>query len=251
MGRLRRYWRIGGTGFGFMLFAAGAFLLWFVWLPLLSLFFREKQSRRHYFRVSISKSFQVFLRLLELMQILRLEIADLGILREYRGCLFLVNHPTLLDYVIMTALVPEATCMVKGELLDNFFMGRVIRGADYISNQSENDLLEDCRRRLKAGENILIFPEGTRTAASDHKLKRGAANIALRCGADVQFIKIDVSEPFLDKIHAWYEAPERKPRFEVRLGPYFAFDLFRCREEEDMPRAVRRLNREFAQNLYL
>ena len=62
-------------------------------------------------------------------------------------------------------MLPEMDCLVKASLRHNFFLKHVIRAADYMSNEAALGTLEGITRRLEAGENILIFPEGTRTRA--------------------------------------------------------------------------------------
>ena len=104
--------------------------------------------------------------------------------RSLRGTIIVANHPTILDYVLTASMLPEMDCLVKASLRHNFFLKHVIRAADYMSNDGSLETLEEITRRLEAGENILIFPEGTRTRAGvPMKLKRGVAHAALRTDA--------------------------------------------------------------------
>jgi 1-acyl-sn-glycerol-3-phosphate acyltransferase len=82
--------------------------------------------------------------------------------------------------------------MAKRELYDNWFMGRLLRGAKQIpvdrgsGSRAPVDAAVDA---LRAGEVVMIFPEGTVTTNPDHtpmQGKTGVARIAL--AADVPVI---------------------------------------------------------------
>lgn len=250
MRTLDKSWRLICTALAFAGFAGGACVLWALIFPLLALGIRSPDRRRRAFRAAIGLSFQFFLGALQFLRVLSLECHGLQELRQCRGCLMLANHPSLLDYVILTSLLPQNTCMVKTALLHSFFMGGVIRHAAYLPNTGAEDLLDKCRESLQRGDNILIFPEGTRTANSGRRLQRGAANIALRCRADVCFIHLTAEPPVLDKVLPWYAVPERRPHFTVRAGRYLPYADFACDSAAELPSAVRRLNALFARTLF-
>lgn len=121
-------------------------------------------------------------------------------------------------------MLPEMDCLVKASLRHNFFLKHVIRAADYMSNDGSLETLEEITRRLEAGENILIFPEGTRTRAGvPMKLKRGVAHAALRTGCRLAVVHIRSSHAWLNKDTQWYEIPAVRPSirltFEGMIDP--------------------------------
>lgn len=133
-------------------------------------------------------------------------------MRSLRGTIIVANHPTILDYVLTASMLPEMDCLVKASLRHNFFLKHVIRAADYMSNDGSLETLEEITRRLEAGENILIFPEGTRTRAGvPMKLKRGVAHAALRTGCRLAVVHIRSSHAWLNKDTQWYEIPAVRP----------------------------------------
>lgn len=140
------------------------------------------------------------------------------ILRRDRACLVVANHPTLIDYVLLASVMPEADCLVKAELRKNPFFSGVIHTADYLLNSQSDTLLPACEQRLQGGESIIIFPEGTRSRYCESiVLQRGAANIAVRCGCDVRIVHIRCSQNTLGKQSRWYHIPPEKPYFSVAV----------------------------------
>jgi len=76
--------------------------------------------------------------------------------------------------------------------------------------------MQGCIDSLRAGNNLVIFPEGTRTPANGQiKLQRGAANIAVRGGFALTPVVIRCETPFLQKGDKWYRVPLRRPRFVI------------------------------------
>lgn len=132
------------------------------------------------------------------------------------GYLFISNHRSMADAILVPLLRPKQQfCILAkqelfthgavGWLLTNLGAVAVDRGAGDISP------LEELSRRLAAGENALIFPEGTRS--KDGKLlrfKSGAALIAAQTGVPV--VPIGIS--FTGKLHF-------RSRITIRIGKPF------------------------------
>ncbi|SUB17443.1 Uncharacterised protein [Pantoea agglomerans] len=102
----------------------------------------------------------------------------------------------------------------------------------------------------RAADNILIFPEGTRTRYGHPlTLQRGAANIAVRAGCDLRVVHITCSQRMLDKQSRWYQIPPVKPLFTVRVQTRIDSQSF-CESNPDaQPLAARRLTRHLQQAL--
>ncbi|EOV9691846.1 lysophospholipid acyltransferase family protein [Cronobacter turicensis] len=251
LARLDWLWRLLMTGFCFSLFGAGGLLLSVVWFNLLNLAERDRQRRRRIARRSIAASFRFFLRVAKAVGVLDYAIDGAQTLREERGCLVVANHPTLIDYVLIASVMPETDCLVKGDLLRNPFVSGVIRAADYLINSQADRLLPQSERRLRNGDTLLIFPEGTRTRVGEPMtLQRGAANIAVRCRADLRVVTIHCSEHLLDKQSKWYHVPAHKPQFRVMVGKRINTAEF-CEAQEafEPALAARQLNRHLLYQL--
>jgi 1-acyl-sn-glycerol-3-phosphate acyltransferase len=149
--------------------------------------------------------------------VLRYEIVGLEKL-ERGGLLILANHPTLIDTVFLMAFVKRADCIVKGQLWNNPFTSGPVRAAGYISNEGGAELVDACVASLQAGNNLIIFPEGTRTPASGEiSLKRGAANIAIRGARAVTPVLIGCHPPTLGKGEKWWRVPKRHVQFRIEV----------------------------------
>ncbi|ACX90256.1 1-acyl-sn-glycerol-3-phosphate acyltransferase [Pectobacterium parmentieri] len=246
--RLNRLWRLMMTGICFAMFGVGGLLLSLVWFNVL-LIQRDTTRRRQLARRSISASFRLFLCSARRLGVLDYRIDGIETLQRDRGCLIIANHPTLIDYVLLASVMPDADCLVKADLQKNFFFRGVIRSADYLLNSQSDALLPDCQQRLDNGDAIIIFPEGTRTRYGEPLvLQRGAANIAVRCGCDLRVVHICCSQDTLGKQSRWYHIPPEKPYFTVSVRERISSDIFMA-PEEARSLAARRLNRLLQQSL--
>ena len=109
-------------------------------------------------------AFRAFVGMLTGLRVIEVKIDDPGLLRGSKGVIVVANHPTLIDIVLLSAFIPRAQCIVKRELLDSPFLGRIVRGSGYIPNDLEPEALVDaCRAALADGRSLIVFPEGTRS----------------------------------------------------------------------------------------
>lgn len=249
--RLKRSFRIVGTAIGFSMFGLGGLLLsHFIYLGIV-LFTKDEDVRTQRFRKAITLSFKCFRNTMIFLRVFDVKFLGLDELKDAKRCVFIANHPSLIDYILICSELSNCCCLVKGSLLKNPFFGKVIAGAKYIPNDSELDTLDLCKKHFAKGENILIFPEGTRTKdLSNIKLKRGAANIALRCACNVKVIRIDLSERFLAKDQKWYDVPSTKPVYTFRCTNEIVYDENCIAQSEHLSNAVRALNRRFYTELF-
>lgn len=215
--RLGRYWRVCATGISFASFGIGGLLLRVLVFPLLSVLVRDPARRIGLARDIVRRTFRFFVGLMRCLGVLRYRIDGLEKLNR-GGLLILANHPTLIDTIFLMAFVRRADCVVASHLWNNPFTRGPIRAAGYISNQGGAELVDQCIASLRAGNNLIIFPEGTRTpACGSISLKRGAANIAVRGGRAVTPVLIDCQPPTLGKGEKWWRVPARHVQFRIEV----------------------------------
>lgn len=224
--RISRYWRVFATGLSFVAFGIGGLLLRVVIFPLLNMLVRKREQRIGRARGIIKVTFQCFVGFMQMLGVLRYEIVGQERL-ERDGLLILANHPTLIDTVFLMAIVRRADCIVKAGLWNNPFTRGPVQAAGYINNDQGLDLVEDCIASLRGGNNLIIFPEGTRTPANGQiDLRRGAANIAVRGRRDVTPVVIHCEPMTLGKGEKWWQVPARRVRFRIEVREDIRIDSF-------------------------
>jgi 1-acyl-sn-glycerol-3-phosphate acyltransferase len=211
------YWRVFATGVGFLVFGTGGIGLRLLVFPALNLFIRERPSRIVLARHVIRVAFRGFIDLMRLLGVLRYDIRGLERLQR-GGLLILANHPTLIDTVFLMAFVKNADCIVNSRLWHNPFTRGPVRAAGYSSNEGGVDLIENCIASLRSGNNLIIFPEGTRTPKHGGlHFKRGAANIAVRGRYKVTPVVIHCTPPALSKGDKWWSGAARWVQFSLEI----------------------------------
>lgn len=215
--RADRAWRVVATAICFTLFGLGGLLLRFVAFPLLWLLVREPHRRRARARGLIRWAMTQFVRILCGLGIMTLEVRGAERL-DRRGALVLANHPTLIDVVLLIALIRNADCVVKGALSSNPFTRGPVRMAGFLRNSDGPGLVNAAIASVHAGSNLVIFPEGTRSPPTGElTLQRGAANIAVRGALDITPVVIQSSLPFLTKGTPWWRVPARRVHMRVEV----------------------------------
>ena len=128
----------------------------------------------------------------------RLIRLDHSRLRSVSGAVLTANHPSLIDVVLLVALVPRTLYVAKRALRGNPILAAIVRATALPDDAS---LTEKAAPYLAKGWNVLVFPEGTRSPRTGglRPLRRGAAQVALRTGAPVVCVRIDVSRRLLAK----------------------------------------------------
>jgi 1-acyl-sn-glycerol-3-phosphate acyltransferase len=236
------WWRLGVTGgaFAFVFFGGG--VLAATLLPLLALL---PGHRRERVQLIIHTTFRFYLKLLRLLGLFRLEVEGTQHLDLSVGRLIIANHPSLLDVVVLMALIPRTQCIVKHQLWEHRLLGPLMRQAGYISNNLAPDaLVAACRAALRTGNSLIIFPEGTRSQPGcPLRLQRGFAHLAAMTGAHIQPVFISCDPPTLVKGEPWWHIPVRRPVF--RLVVDECLDVQAFAQDKSRSIAARKLQQYF------
>jgi 1-acyl-sn-glycerol-3-phosphate acyltransferase len=246
--RASLYWRVFATGLSFAVFGAGGLVLRVLVFPMLNLVVRQPESRVRAARALIRRAFRAYVELMRMLGVLRYEVRGLERLNR-GGLLILANHPTLIDTVFLMAFVKNADCIVKGALWDNPFTGGPVRAAGYVNNGGGAALVDDCIASLERGNNLIVFPEGTRTPGDGViRMKRGAANIAVRGERAMTPVLIRCEPATLGKGAKWWRAPPRRVLMRIDVQADLAIDTFKGNGVSDVM-ATRQLT-EFLQDYF-
>ena len=204
----------------YITFGLGGLLSSLTILPLLRFWPGTPEQRISRVQKAVHFMFRGFVQMLTFTGVINVTPINIERLSLAKGKVVVVNHPTLVDVVVLISLMPNAGCIVKQGLWRNPFMRGVVACAGYIPNRSAELLLTDCRRVLNSGTNLIIFPEGTRTVLGTkiNPFARGAANIALRTKTDILPVILRTDSPGLTKQQAWYQIPRRTIGMRVEVG---------------------------------
>lgn len=212
-------WRTLGTGHCFAFLFVGGFILSLTALPMTRLLGKTPEEKQARARRLLHHAFRFYLWQMQALGLMRLEIQGRERLAQAGGKLVIANHPSLLDVVILISLLPECDCVIKADLRRSLVRG-VVAATGYTDNRDGDALLTHCHASLSSGVPVVVFPEGTRsTPHAPLVFQRGAANIAVRCAADILPVIITCDPPTLLKSEPWYRIPAEKPLFRVRVLP--------------------------------
>lgn len=210
-----RTWRSVGQVLLFAVFGAGGALFTLLIAPGLIAVKRDPRARAAVARRCVRGLLAAYVGAMQRLGLIALEYDGLEHLQR-RGSLVIANHPTLIDAFLLLARIDDLVPIAKRALLANPFTHGALRAADYEINDDGARLIESCRTRLARGESVLLFPEGTRSGAGDAvRLKRGAAQLAVRIGCPIVPVTVLASERLLARDARWWLAPPTQPRFRV------------------------------------
>ena len=221
-GRLRvvsHAWRVFAVGLGFVVFgtlglaAAIAFGLFVPLIPKIS-----AATRRQWARSTIRALSLFFVELIRYLGLYTYRVERIEGL-DASGTIIVANHPSLIDALLVGAFTPNVCCVVKPALYSNPFTSYLVRTAGYLRSDSPT-LIDDAVAAVNSGENLLLFPEGTRNL-DDKTLafRRGAAHVALQAKAPLLPVSIDFYPRAMQKGQAWYELPSEPSRVIIRVLP--------------------------------
>ena len=211
-------WRLFATGLCFVVFGLGAVLFGMIVFPIMRLVPGSPDAHRRRVRSVFRIYMRSFVGLMNAVGVLSFEFE--GAERLGRpGQVILANHPSLIDVVFLLGFTPQATCIVKEALFHHLITRWPVSAAGYVSNTSTHSMVERASQALRDGENVIVFPEGTRTAPGQPLyFHRGAASIAVRAATVVTPVFIRCVPTTLAKNMRWYQIPDRRVRFSLRVG---------------------------------
>ena len=236
-------WRLVWTAFAFAALGVGGFILAITVIPMVTLFVHEEQARNRRAQFIIRQSFRVYIAMLRVLGVLKLEVVGADKIAACRGKLIIANHPTLIDIVLLMALLPDAKCVVKSQLFAKPLLRPVVRAAGYIRNDYDPEvLIEKCRETLAVGNNLIIFPEGTRSVPGKPlHFQRGFAHIATLIGVNLQPITITCEPITLVKGEPYYKIPDCRPSFRIEVADEIDPKQFLDLGSESRSRGARKL----------
>ena len=228
---------------GFSTFGLVTTALGFCILPLQRLVDRwrgERADPEVRAQYAIHRAMQVWLRWLRALDIVRVSISGGEALRAH-PVVVIANHPSLIDTPVLLSVMPQGDFIVTDAWATNPFLRRCVQAAGYLRAERGAVMVRDAIERLRAGRNLMVYPEGSRTPPEGLRpFERGAAHIALRAGCDIVPVAIRVRPRTLMKGQHLTDVPEHCPEWQVEVGePIRPADYLR--EGEGNSAAARRI----------
>ncbi|MGP1681678.1 MAG: lysophospholipid acyltransferase family protein [Giesbergeria sp.] len=166
--------------------------------------------------------FRLYIWLLGAIGLGRFDITALDALRGAGPLVLAVNHPGLLDALMVLSRLPNVTCIFKASLMRNPLWGAGARLAGYIRNDLFLGAVNLAVDELHRGSQLLLFPEGTRSDPMPlGEFQIGAAYVSYRSGIPIQTLIIEQDSRFLGKGWPWLKRPDMPMHFRIRLGQRF------------------------------
>ena len=170
----------------------------------------------------IRAGFRYVLGSMRLAGLFKLDLSALDAVRDEAAVVVAPNHPTLLDAVLVISRLPRVVCITKASIWDNPCLGGGARLAGYIRNDTPHLLIRRAARAVADGNQLLIFPEGTRTVRPPvNAFKGGFAVMARKGGAPIQTVFLETSSPYLSKGWFFLKMPAFPVAYRATLGRRF------------------------------
>ena len=236
--------------FSFFIFGLGSLVLTIAVLPPLRLVLHPRQRFQKYGRRVISFALRVFVFIMHVLGIVNLDPDNRENYRRLSSKIIAANHPSLLDVVMLFALIPNADCIVNS-YLNHSIIGLLVRQLYILSSMDHEKLLSACTESLRQGNCLIIFPEGTRTPRSGKAVfRKGTARIALASGCNVLPVRIGGTDKFgLGKKDPWTGFnPGERYVYRISMGREIDPEKYLAMSR---PAAARALTRELYTSLFL
>jgi 1-acyl-sn-glycerol-3-phosphate acyltransferase len=231
--------------FSFFIFGISSVILAIVVLPLMRLVLHPKARFQKYGRRIISYALRFFVFIMHILGAVNLEVDNRENYRNLSSKIVVANHPSLLDVVMLLALIPNADCIVNAHLNQNILKG-VVRQLYILNSLKFEDILNTCTESLNRGSCLIIFPEGTRTPRTGKIiLRKGAARISLASNCNIVPVRIGGTDKFgLGKKDPWTGFnPQDRYVYHISMGTEIAPEKYR---HLPPPAAARALTNEIA-----
>lgn len=181
-----------------------------------------RDSRKRMGRRLIAGAARGYLKFLALIGACRFDLQALDALRDAPPMLIAPNHPSLLDALVILSGVPDATCIMKADIVNSVLFGAAARLAGYVRNTPLRKMIQSSVEGLHQGSHVLLFPEGTRTTRFPVGRFQGTTGlIAKNAGVPVQTVFIETDSGFLGKGWSLLWTPRMPITCRVRLGRRF------------------------------
>jgi len=129
------------------------------------------------------------------------------------------------DTVLLLSCSPSICCVANGIYFRSPLVGRLMRASNHIDTGdggvfTAGQVIQTGLERLRGGDSVLIFPEGTRSPKDGlGAFKPGAFALAQRAKVPLVLVRITCTPRGLMKGMAWYTVPDGTMNFTMTVLP--------------------------------
>jgi 1-acyl-sn-glycerol-3-phosphate acyltransferase len=173
-------------------------------------------------RSRLSKGCRGYLEYLAAKDLVHCKFEGLEDSADWKGSIVVANHPSILDALCFFWKMPGIGCVVGSNPWGNPLLSRPAQVLDFVPRDPALRMFKECRRRLRQGENILLFPEGTRTTLGPlNPFLEGPALMAVKSGAPIRTVFIECNSLFLGKGYSFFQRLREPVVFRFSPGEIF------------------------------
>jgi len=137
-------------------------------------------------------------------------------------CVVIANHPTQLDPTAMMATLVHAVTLVKPSVYRRRLVRPLLSGAKHLEGPSMDPMsighvIANASERLRRGNHLFVFPEGTRSPEGGlGEFGRIAFEIACRANVPLVSVALRCTPCYLSRETPLLRPPARLPRLQMR-----------------------------------
>lgn len=195
---LYRAFRTATVALCFAGFWSGAFVLAWLWVPLVSLAPAARQAKVRHLHRAVRLAFRLFHGTMRALRLYHRQSPVRSLRPGVSPVVLVANHPTLCDVTSIASLFPDVVAVARPTFAANPLIGRVVRACGFVPTSVH--VLRECEERLRQGYDVLVFPEGTRSPVGGlHPFHRGAFELAARAQVPLVLLHLTCAPSALSK----------------------------------------------------
>ena len=129
------------AGFVLLFLAFQGFYLGLIIIPIDTIITRNNPIQlRERVQNYLRRYFTWFYKLMVILGLIKVKFSGFDRINYDKSAILIANHPSYIDYLLITSQLKRCDCIAKDEIWHNPFMKYVVQGAGYIPNTDDNFL---------------------------------------------------------------------------------------------------------------